>query len=267
MKVFVFTYDRPTTITTSAALEAEGIDHHVLCHSAEAVQEYKRAGRVKAARLINTGQPKGLANNRNAALDMMSAGEWAVWLVDDFIRCTALDTWTVRGGDLPVTTSTAAYWQRRFKSPLALKTLMERAPLLAALAAERGYNLVGFGNQDNALFRARHYRHWALADGRAWIVRKTHLTFGGEVQLIDDTYWKALNLETFGGVLIDEWILPLCSRYTRGGYGSIEQRLPQKRAEAAWLVKRFPALVTYRDKKNWPRGTHVAIRALPRSAQ
>ena len=82
-KVFVFAYDRFESMTTSLMLEEAGVDHRVLCHDTVAKERFIDGGRVRPARLVATRQPKGLAYNRNAALEMMSDGEWALFLVDD----------------------------------------------------------------------------------------------------------------------------------------------------------------------------------------
>ena len=88
MKTFVFAYDRFATMTTPAMLDAEGIDHIVLCHTEEQKQKFIEHGTADPKKLIATGQPKGIARNRNAALEMMDDDEWALFLVDDMKQIT-----------------------------------------------------------------------------------------------------------------------------------------------------------------------------------
>lgn len=262
MRVFVFTYDRYDSISTSPMLEAEGIDHTVLCHTPEAREQFIAAGRVKADRLEVTHQPKGLAYNRNAALDRMAPGEWAVFLVDDLLSVQELDCYDAMAacGAVPITMGNQREWRPRFKHPVPLAQFMRRCQAAAATADSYGAHLVGFAGYDNALYRARRWKLNTLADGRAWVVRKTHLRFDEQVQLIDDVCWTAQNILAFGAVLVDQWILPNCRRYTAGAYGTIDQRLAQKRREVAYLTRTYPQVCAVRRKAGWPDGTHVVIR-------
>lgn len=262
MKVFVFTYDRFDSISTSPMLEAEGIDHTVLCHTTEARKQFIAAGRVRPDRLVVTGKPKGLAYNRNAALDRMALGEWAVFLVDDMLEVQELDCYDemAPAGSLPITSTNQREWAKRFAQPSTLAHFMQRCQQATRVADSYGANLVGFAGYDNALYRSRRWKLNTLADGRAWVVRKTHLRFDENVQLIDDVCWTAQNILAFGSVLVDSWILPNCRRYTAGAYGTIQERLLQKRREVSYLVRTYPQVCAVRRKAGWPDGTHVVIR-------
>lgn len=262
MKVFVFAWDRYDTISTSPALEAEGIDHTVLVHTDEHRDRFVAGGRVRPERLHVTGQPKGLAYNRNAALDLMQDGEWAVFLVDDLLQVYELDGYDelATAGAIPIDMANQREWARRFKTEVPLRQFMHRCAQATTHADTYGAHLVGFAGYDNALYRSRRWKLNTLADGRAWVIRKTHLRFDENVQLIDDVCWTAQNILAFGSVLVDAWILPLCKRYTEGAFGTITQRLDQKRREVSYLVRTYPQLCATRRKAGWPDGTHVVIR-------
>ena len=58
MRIFVFTYDRFETITTSEYLK--DVPHIVLCHTEEQKTQFIKAGRIHGD-IVATGQPKGLA--------------------------------------------------------------------------------------------------------------------------------------------------------------------------------------------------------------
>jgi hypothetical protein len=96
MRTFIFTYNRYDSITSSMMWEEAGLDHTVLCHTDEAAEQFTAHGRVNPDRLHVTGAPKGLANNRNAALDMMDDGEWALFLVDDLKTLTEVADYDTR---------------------------------------------------------------------------------------------------------------------------------------------------------------------------
>jgi hypothetical protein len=261
MKVFVFTYDRYDSISTPSLLEQSELPHVVLCHSNEARQKFIDAGRVTPGCIVATKQPKGLANNRNAALDMMDDGEWAVFFVDDLKSVTELGDYGARKSTrLGITTENQSAFRRLFAKEITLKQFMLRASETAAACEAVGANLGGFCGIANPLFRDAKWRFNVLADGRAWVVRKTSLRFDTNAQLIDDLCWTARNIQKFGCVVVNQWVLPDCKRYTAGAYGSIEQRMPQKLKEASHLVKTYPSLIRVADKAGWPRGSHVVLR-------
>jgi hypothetical protein len=264
VKVFVFAYNRYDTMTTSTMLEDEGIDHTVMCHSEDDALMFIAGRTAKASNMYVTNNPKGLAYQRNSALDLMDEGEWAVFLVDDLINITELRNYATATDPLPITTVNQGVYRERFKYPVTMRHFINvRAPELIAKCEHEGARLGGWAGNDNTMFRKGHWGKNILADGRAWVVRKTHLRFDSKVQMIDDVCWTAQNIEAFGSVIVDRWVLPLCKRFTKGAFGSKQERMPQKIAEAAYLVATYPNLITFKAKAGWPTGSHVALRTRP----
>lgn len=261
MKVFVFAYDRFDSMTTSVMLEAEGIDHTVLCHTQEAADQFIQHGTAKPERLFVTNNPKGLANQRNTALEMMADGEWALFLVDDLKSVSELRNYDrTRESKLPITTANQNHYGQRFENPISMTQFMRRAEELVRECEKHKAYLGGFAGINNPLYRSRHWSYNVLADGRAWVVKKSDLRFDPNVQLIDDLCWTALNIKHHGLVIVNQWVLPDCRRYSAGAFGSIEERLPQKMREAAYLVETYPELVAFKEKAGWPFGSHVVLR-------
>lgn len=261
MKVFVFGYNRYDSMSTSLMFEKEGIDHTVLIHTEEAKEEFLKHGTAKENRLLVTNNPRGLAYQRNTALEMMEDGEWALFMVDDLKDVTELRNYDrVTEPSLPITLKNQNHYGDRFKNPITMTKFMQRADELAKKCETLGSHLGGFAGINNPLFRAKHWSFNVLADGRAWVVRKTHLRFDKNVQLIDDLCWTALNIKHFGIVVVNQWVLPDCRRYSAGAFGSIEERLPQKMKEAKYLVDTYPELVAFKEKAGWPYGSHVVLR-------
>jgi len=260
VKVFVFTYDRFDSITTSAMLEKEGIEHTVLCHTEEQKKSFVEGGLVKEERLQATGETKGLANNRNYALDMLEEGEWALFLVDDLKTITELRNYDRAISPLPINTENQQVYKKRFDTPITMKRFLERARGLTAVCEKNGSWLGGWCGIDNPIYRNNHYKVNVLADGRALVVRKSELRFDTNVQTMDDYCFAAVNLTARRHVIVDQWLVPDCARYSAGGYGSKEQRMDQKIEECAYMVKTYPYWVAYKPKVGWPEGSHVMIR-------
>lgn len=260
MKIFVFTYDRYDTLTTPMLLDQENIPYTVLCHSEQDRDKFIAAGRIKGGNIIATGKPKGLTYNRNYALEMMPTDEWAMFLVDDYIETLELDDYDIRVSDiLNVTTTNSSAWGRKFKKLVTMATLLKRAEECIQFAERFGIKLIGFAGNDNPLFRAEKWKFNTLADGRCWLIKKSDLYLDEHVQLIDDVCFTAQNLQKFGKVLVNQWVLPLAKRYTKGGFGSIAERMEQRKAECKYLVETYKPLVVYANKAGWPAGAHVRI--------
>lgn len=259
MKTFIFTYDRFNTITTSAYLK--DIPHIVLCHTEEQKQRFTDGGRVYGE-LIATQQPKGLSNNRNFALDMLQEDEWACFWVDDLIDVTYLKNyWEINNQEhIGVNSENQPKVRQDFKEKCTPEMFYKIAEDTIKKAEQKGFALCGFALTDNPLFRDKHYSYWSLADGRCWLVKKSKLRFDTNVQLIDDTCFTALNLKTFGGVVNNNWLLPLCERYKAGAFGTKEQRMEQKLAECKYLVETYPDFICYGEKVGWEPLSHVKIR-------
>lgn len=261
MKVFVFAYDRYATMTTPVALSREGIEHTVLCHTEEQKQAFIQHATADEHRIIATGQPKGISHNRNVALDMMNKDEWALFLVDDIKKISELRNYDrVREPDLPITAKNQRVYAERFKNEITIRQFLRRCEELSRFTDARGGHLGGFCNIDNPLFRSKHYKYNTLADGRALVVRKTHLRFDENVHLQDDYCFTAMNLRAFGIVVINDWVLPDFERYTSGGAGTKQERMADKIAECDYLVKHYPEWIAIREKPGWPFGSHIAIR-------
>ena len=261
LKVFVFGYNRYDSMSTSIMLEQEGIEHYVLCHTQDAADLFVENGTAKKERLIVTNCPRGLAYQRNYALNMMEEGEWALFLVDDLKSVSELRNYDrTKEAKLPITTENQNHYGKRFENPITMIQFMKRTHELIAECEKYGANLGGFAGINNPLYRAKHWSYNVLADGRAWAVRKTHLRFDENVQLIDDLCWTALNIKHFGLVIVNQWVLPDCRRYSAGAFGSIEERMPQKLAEAKYLVETYPELISFKEKAGWPFGAHVVLR-------
>lgn len=257
MKIFIFTYDRYDTITTSKYFK--NIKHTVLCHTEEDKQKFLQAGNIYGD-IIATQQPKGLSNNRNYALNMMEKGEWAIFFVDDLVNITMLKNYNNYTDKINCDFDNVKHFRKEFKKECTPEDFLQIANETIQHAEQKNYALCGFSLTDNPLFRDKKYSYWGLADGRCWAVKKTDLFFDTNVQLIDDTCFTALNLKKFGGVVINNWLLPNCKRYTAGAFGSIKKRMQQKKEECLYLTTKFPQFIRYADKKGWEDKSHVKIR-------
>lgn len=260
MKVFTFFYNRFDTATTSRALAENGIEHNVLIHTAQDLEKFK-AGNTMHGNAVVTNNGRGLAYQRNSALDMMDNGEWAVFMCDDLkvVRGYPLDWILSRTDRAPVTIANQRDYKLTNAHNMSLKDMFSTFPKLIEVAETNNIHLIGFGLTDNPLNLRKKFAHRGLADGRCWLVKKSHYRFDLKAQLVDDVAWTAENLVRHKNVLILNWIVPFFQRYSAGGFGSIPERLEMRRKECAYLAAKYDPLVRIAKKPGWEYGTHVRI--------
>jgi len=260
MRVFVFTYDRYDSLTTPMMLEADGVPHTVLCHSEADRQRFIDGGRVRPENIIATGEPKGLANQRNWCLEHMERDEWTMQFVDDLKTTTEVADYETRGHRLGISIDNQREFKGQMQVPISLTKFMVRADEVVEACEKVGARLGGFCGIANPVFRDAKWRFNVIVDGRAWVMKKGKLRFDTGAQMVDDVCFTAQNIEQYGVVVVNQWVLPDCRRYTVGAFNSIDQRMEQKMTEAAHLVKTYPGTLRYADKAGWPPFSHVALR-------
>ena len=254
MKIIIFTYDRYDSITTSEYFKEHA--HIVLCHSEKMKSKYLEHGRIYG-KLISTEEPKGLANNRNYALSLMKEGEWAMFISDDLenvYKYKHLET--AKYDVIPEEIDP----NKSFNDTISAEQLIEISKQEIKYCESKNIYLSGYASNENGFFLKKKKRDWSLVDGRCILVKKSNLKFDKNTQLVDDYSFTALNMKHFGKVNINQWVIPKCRRYTKGAYGSIEQRMDQKLRECKYLVEKYPDLIRYADKPNHIKGSHIKFR-------
>ena len=262
-KVFTFFYNRFTDATTSLALQENGIEHNVLIHKQEDYIKFKNGGTI-AGNPIITNEPKGLAYQRNAALELMNENEWAVFMCDDFQKVLSYsinDIYT-KPNKLDITfENQMQYALRNDKNQMTLKEMFTMFPKLIQLAEKNKVYLIGFGLHTNPINLRSKFTTRGLADGRFWLVKKSNYKFDNNVQMVDDVAWTAENIIRHGKILVLNWCVPLFKRYTAGAFGSISERKEQRLKECKYLANKYYPLIKIAKKPNWDYGTHVRLYA------
>jgi hypothetical protein len=260
MKVFTFFYNRFENATTSIALQQNDIKHNVLIHSSADADKFKKFGTCVDNAVV-TNNDKGLAYQRNTALDMMDTGEWAVFMCDDFIKIRSFPkSWILsKTNTIPIHFGNQHKFRLRDENTMSLKEMFSMFPKLISLAENNGIHLIGFGLHDNPLNLKKKFNNRGLADGRFWLVKKSSYRFDTRAQLIDDVAWTAENLVRHRNILVLNWLVPYFQRYTSGGFGSTAERLELRRTECAYLANKYNPLVKIADKIGWEYGTHIKL--------
>jgi hypothetical protein len=260
MKVFTFFYNRYETATTSKALYENNIAHNVLIHNETDYEKFRNGNTLHGTPII-TNNGKGLAYQRNTALEMMNIGEWAVFMCDDFQKIYSYPKELIcsRTNTLDINFSNQKKYRLKKENTISLKEMFEIFPKLIDLAELNKIHLIGFGLHDNPINLRNKFITRGLADGRFWLVKKSHYKFDTNAQLIDDVAWTAENILQHNNVLVLNWTVPYFKRYTAGGFGSTEERLSQRRKECSYLVQKYNPIVNFANKTGWEKGTHIRI--------
>lgn len=258
MKVFTFFYNRYETATTSKALNENGISHNVLVHSADDLQKFVKGGTIHG-KVTVTNNNKGLAYQRNTALDMIETGEWAVFMCDDFQKIKAYSKEFILSKTQSININHQNQNKYRLKNQITLKEMFNYFPKLIELAEQNNIHLIGFGLHDNPMNLRKKFTTRGLADGRFWLVRKAQYKFDVNAQLIDDVAWTAENLVRHRNVLVLNWCVPYFERYTVGGFGSTTERKALRIKECAYLANKYNPLIKIAKKPGWDYGTHIRI--------
>jgi hypothetical protein len=262
MKVFTFFYNRYETASTSKALADCGIPHYVLIHNQTDLEKFKAGGTLHGLPVV-TNNGKGLAYQRNSALDMMQKGEWAVFMCDDFEKIRSLPfNWITSTTDsLPIDFSNQNNFRLSKFPEITLDKMFSLFPRLIRIAEQQGIHLIGFGLHDNPLNLRKKFTQKGLADGRFWLVKKASYKFDINAQLIDDVAWTAENLVRHKKIMVLNWLVPYFQRYTAGGFGSTTERKALRRKECAYLVNKYSPLIKFANKPGWDAGTHIRLYA------
>lgn len=260
MKVFTFFYNRYNNATTSIELYKNDIEHFVLVHNEEDKKKFIQGGTIKG-NLIVTNNPKGLAHQRNYALDMMEKGEWAIFMCDDFKKILSYPKELIISNKktMDINFENQKYYRLRQQHEITLKQMFELFPYLIDIAEKNKIHLIGFGLHDNPLNLRNKFTTRGLADGRFWLIKKNNYIFDLKAQLIDDVAWTAENLIRHGNVLVLNWTVPYFQRYTAGGFGSTEERKLLRKKECEYLYKKYFPLIKIANKPGWDYGTHIKI--------
>lgn len=258
MKVFTFFYNRYDNATTSKALNENGITHNVLVHNLDDLKKFIKGGTIQG-KVTVTNNGKGLAYQRNAALDMIETGEWAVFMSDDFQKIKAYPKEFIFSKTQNIAITQQNQNNYRLKNEINLREMFNWFPKLIELAEKNNIHLIGFGLHDNPMNLRKKFNTRGLADGRFWLVKKSHYKFDLNAQMIDDFAWTAENLVRHKNVLVLNWCVPYFERYTAGGYGSMTERKALRIKECAYLANRFDPLIKIAEKPGWENGTHIRI--------
>ena len=261
-KVFIPSYGRAATIRTHLFLKGV-FDYRVVVHNEEEAVWYRRNSTLEPKRIVVSGMPLGIAGQRNWILENLTKdGDWFGMFDDNIAGFIGPRGPLSEEETPPVHLFGSRFWRKKFRAPLTPSDLEIAVRSSIARAQEQGAHLIGFATTDNYFFRKKKWQEYGYVSTKAAFIQRTSLRFDPFFKAKDDHDFTAQNLQTFGKVLINNFVFPLAGHFEPGGIGNKQTRLNLCLKECARLMEKYPELWRYNNaKKVMAKNSEVVLRA------
>jgi hypothetical protein len=258
--IYIPSYNRANTIKTTKYLDASNVPYTVLLHSDNCKKEYLDAGLVDEKNIIVTNAPFGITNQRNWMVDNIAKlGEWYISL-DDNIRGfkKVVDKYYDKYKKLDVTDSDIT--QKDFNQEITASELINLIEQDIKLCENLHIEYLGFATVDNFFFNSKKYKTVGYVISKAVAIKYQGLRYDINLEAMEDFGYCAEQLKKNNAVLINSWIKPIAGHYEEGGIGTYEKRVPRKIIDCEYLMKKYPNLFRYKEKKGCHPKAELQIR-------
>lgn len=258
--IYIPSYNRASTIKTTKYLDRTNVPYKVLLHSDDCRKNYLDAGIVKNENIIVTHAPFGITNQRNWMVDNLAKqGEWYISL-DDNIRGfkRVVDKYYETNKKLDVTRKDIT--QQDFNHEIEADELIELMEKDIRLCDELNIEYLGFATVDNFFFNSKKYKTVGYVISKAVAIKYAGLRYDINLEAMEDFGYCAEQLKKNNAVLINSWIKPIAGHYEAGGIGTYEQRVPRKIVDCEYLMRKYPNLFRYKEKKGCHPKAELQIR-------
>lgn len=258
--IYIPSYGRHDTIKTPLYLSKKNVPYKVLLHTNECKEKYLKGGRVDPRSIIVTGAKRGVTNQRNWLVDNLAKlGEWYITLDDNiggFKR--VVDKYYSSKKKLDVNSNyiTQADYNQKVEADEMVELFKKDILVAEKIHAE----YTGFATVDNYFFNSKKYKPVGYVISKASAIKHQGLRYDEKILAMDDYGFTAQQLVRNHCVLINSWVKPIAGHYEKGGIGTYEERVPKKRKDAAYLIKKYPGLFRYKKKSGCDALSELQIR-------
>lgn len=110
---------------------------------------------------------------------------------------------------------------------------------------------VGTASVDNYFFRLKKFKEVAFIIGKFFCAKRCRdLNYDPQVKTMDDYDFTAAHLLAHGRVLCNSYAYANGKNFQAGGIGTFQERLPDKIADAAYLLEKYPSLFRRKSRAN-----------------
>lgn len=257
--IYVPSYGRSNTIKTTRWLDKSKLDYKVLLHTPQCADEYIQAGIIKSKNIIVTDQPKGVTNQRNWVVDNLAKRhEWYISLDDNIDEMKRVvdayyDKKKLNVDDPRIN-------QQDFNQRMSAAEWMEKLIEDIDVAEKINAEYIGYATVDNYFFNSKKYKPVGYVISKAVAIKYEGLRYDENLEAMEDFGYCASQLVKNNCVLINSWIKPVAGHYEKGGIGTYEQRVPRKIKDCVYLMKKYPELFRYKEKKGCHPKAELQIR-------
>ena len=258
--IYIPSYNRAKTISTTKWLDKDNIPYKVLLHTKKCKKDYIKAGIVKEENIIVTNADKGITNQRNWIVNNLAKkGEWYISF-DDNIRNfnRVIDKYYFDKKRLDVESKEIT--QETFNKELGAKEYIDLLYKDIKLAESIKAEYIGYATVKNYFFNSRKYKTVGYVISKAVAIKYNGLTYDKNVEAMEDFCYCAEQLIKNNCVLINSWIKPEAGHYEQGGIGTYDERVERKIIDCEYLMKKYPKFFRYKTKKGCHPKAELQIR-------
>jgi len=253
MKIVIPSYHRPDTATTPHWLVKAGYRPIIVLHSHEEARTYENSGALSGCQVVVTDMPIGIHYQRQWIEDhLVDEGEWYLSMDDNLTGWQAVHPEYYLSEQLPVHTWKNATGRPIYQFPCTPTRLMEEIiPETISKAETLGANLCGFAHNDNYYYRGEKWKLGTFVCAKSMVKRKVPgRHFDPLIPICEDYDQTLLHLQEDGVVVVNRYAYPVKKHYTRGGCGTLPERLTLKKQCLERLQSKWPRALYIKSKRD-----------------
>lgn len=258
--IYIPSYNRAKTITTTKWLDESNIPYKVLLHSEKCKKEYLKAGIVKEDYIIVTNAEKGITNQRNWIVDNLAVkGKWYISFDDNirtFKRVVDEYYFNCKKIDVESKEVTQKTFSKEIRAKEYIELLLEDIKIAEIIKAE----YIGYATVDNYFFNSKKYKNVGYVISKAVAIKYNGIEYDKKVEAMEDFCYCAEQLIKNNCVLINAWIKPKAGHYEKGGIGTYDDRVERKIIDCEYLMNKYPNFFRYKTKKGCHPKAELQIR-------
>lgn len=247
--IYIPSYNRAKTITTTKWLDKSKIDYKVLLHTNKCKEEYLKGGVVKEKDIIVTNAKRGITNQRNWMVENLAKkGEWYISFDDNirtFYRVVDDYYFTAKKYDEADKHVNKDIYSKEVSAKEYLELLNEDIIMADKIKAE----YIGYATVDNYYFNSKKYKPVGYVISKAVAIKFNGLSYDVKLEAMEDFGYCASQLVKNNCVLINAWLKPKAGHYEKGGIGTYSERVDRKIIDCTYLMRKYPNLFRYKIKK------------------
>lgn len=255
MKVFIPSYKRPQEIKTHLAL-GDAFDWKVIVHDPLQMHYYKKT--IPENKIICSYAKYGISSQRNFIKNnLVGSKEWFIMMDDNINYFEAVIEEEYNNENLKIKypdawiKNDAKFNNRVYRQKVNPDRLIKIFDELKNKCINIGVGFAGFSANKNYFFsRENKWKYFSLICSKACIVFNDELRWDEGIKTMDDYDYSCQAMLKYGKTVVNNYVWPNAGHNQKGGLGKIEERGKYKINDCKVLMKKYPNLFRYKNRKN-----------------